>query len=144
MRQLCSISVHFPDRTLQQIGNKILLKCVPIYCIVSIPQKGKRFIPHAKSSDQLSEPINLLFSGYQGFFVGDKRSFLKLMADRTCFTARHFVQHSHIIAFTFHTSTYRSEFEISWNISFTLSICVHRAGTTSLNKKEWKYAYEVL
>jgi hypothetical protein len=33
---------------------KIILKCVPIYCTVSILQNGKRFVPHAKSSDQLS------------------------------------------------------------------------------------------
>jgi hypothetical protein len=118
---------------------KILLKCVPIYYIVSILQKGKRFIPHAKSSDYLSEPTNLPVQWLPGLLrrrQNQGSGSWRLTA--RAFTARNFVQHSHIHAFTFHTSTYRSEFQISWNFSYTLSMRVHRAGTTSLTKKERK------
>jgi hypothetical protein len=38
---------------------EILLKCLPIFCIVKILQKDKWFVPQAKSTNQLSEPTNL-------------------------------------------------------------------------------------
>jgi len=121
---------------------KILLKRLPIYCIVSFLQRGRRFVSHAKSSDQLSDPTNLPIQWVPGLLRRrqNKGSWSWRLTARA-FTARYFVHHSQQHTYTFHTSTYRSEFKISWNFSSTPSICVHRAGTTSLAKQERKYAY---
>jgi hypothetical protein len=46
-------------RPYSKLEIKILLKCVPIFCIILILRKGKKFDPIAKSSDQLSGSVNL-------------------------------------------------------------------------------------